>query len=274
MRSIAAIGTVATMILTFMASPAMAVLSFFDVISDSEVIAGPPYPTSCHRTDVAHESSGLFERDGQLALGVRRATDCAGGILSMELRADECHAPGCGFEESTHFDVVYYGDPGGAAGPSQSAVSFMVELTSLRGLPGKLIALHPELPVTDPGRFFDSYWDRSSLALVCQVEFDHGVRHELTLYAELPPGLGLTRTTVAIREHTIESGGRVDPTLVNSFFSANPDGFFDVKFRLEGDAGFEDSSTVLSLTFSGRFLGGTSPVEATTWGAIKSHYRY
>jgi len=54
------------------------------------------------------------------------------------------------------------------------------------------------------------------------------------------------------------------------YFTANPDGFFDVRRCLEGDAGFEDLSPLLSLCFRGLFLGGTSPVESTAWGAIKA----
>ena len=270
MRAVALVIAAVTLLLLVPASPAIAVITFFDVISDSEVVAGPPYPTSCHRTDVAHESSGVFERDGQLALGVRKATDGAGGTLSMELRAGEAHVPGCNFEEDIHFDIVYCFDPDGAAYPSESAVAVLIELTSFGGRPGKLVALRPELPVTDPGRFFDMNWGGSSLEIVCRVEFGRGVVHELTLSGELSEELSLMSAAVVVREQSLASGGRVDPTLVDSYFTANPDAFFDIRVRLEGEAGFEDSSTVLSLNLSGRFLGGTSPVEATTWGAVKA----
>jgi hypothetical protein len=272
MRAVAFVIAAVTLLLLVPASPAIAVITFFDVISDSEVVAGPPYPTSCHRTDVAHESSGVFERDGQLALGVRKATDGAGGTLSMELRAGEAHVPGCNFEEDVHFDIVYCFDPDGTAYPSESAVAVLIELTSFGGRPGKLVALRPELPVTDPGRFFDTNSGGSSFEIDCLVEFNRGVLHELTLRGELPDGLSLTNTSTVIREQSLEDGGRADPTLVDSYFTANPDGFFDVRLRLEGEAGFEDLSTILSLTFSGRFLGGTSPAKATTWGAIKAMF--
>ncbi|MFH1690235.1 MAG: hypothetical protein ABIE42_08360 [Candidatus Eisenbacteria bacterium] len=272
MRAVALVTTALTLAILTIAAPAMAVVTFFDVISDSVAVAGPPYPTSCHRTDVAHEASGVFERDGQLALGVRSATDGAGSPLSIELRAGEAHVPGCNFEEDTHFDVIYCSDPDGAALPSESVVAVFIELTSFGGRRGKLVTLHPELPITDPGRFFDTHSGASSLEIVCRVEFDRGVQHELTLRGELPEGLSLTSTAIVIREQSLESGGRADPTVVDSYFTANPDGFFDIRLRLEGAACLDDLSTVLSLTFSGRFLGGTSPVEATTWGAIKALY--
>jgi hypothetical protein len=272
MRNIGAIGTAVTVVLLFLVSPAMAVITFFDVISDSEVVAGPPYPTTCHRTDVAHESSGVFERDGQLAIGVRKATDCAGSALGMELLTGDCHVPGCDFEEDTYFDVVYDLDPGGAVFPAQSAITLLLELTSFGGRPGRLLTLHPELPVTDPGRFFDMNWGGSSLEIVCRVEFGRGVLHELTLSGELSEELSLMNAAVVVREQSLESAGRTDPTLVDSYFTANPDAFFDIRVRLEGEAGFEDSSTVLSLNLSGRFLGGTSPVETTSWGAIKAMF--
>jgi len=73
MRGTLHIAAAAALALLVAAAPSGAILSFFDVVSDSEVIAGPPYPTACHRANVAHEVNGAFERDGQLAIGVRRA---------------------------------------------------------------------------------------------------------------------------------------------------------------------------------------------------------
>jgi hypothetical protein len=266
------ITTVAALALLAVASTAVAALSFFAVISDLEVVTGPPYPTACHRTYVAHEASGLFERDGQLALGVRRAADGAGDPLGTDLRPVDGHVPGCDFIEDSHFDVTYCAAPDGAAFPAESAISLLVELTSLEGEPGKLIALHPELPIVDPERFFDVLSDDSSVELVCHVEFGHGVVHEISLRADTPEGLHLADAAVVILEQHTEDGPRTDPTNVGSYLTAHPDSFFDVRLRLESDAGFDDSLPLLSLTFSGQFFGGTSPVEATTWGAIKALY--
>ena len=273
MRGSGLIIAVATLALLAMASTAVAALSFFAIISDLEVVTGPPYPTACHRTDVAHETSGLFERDGQLAFGIRRAVDGAGDPLGTELRPLEGHVPGCDFIEDSHFDVTYRADPDGAAFPTESAINLLIELTSLDGKPGTLIALHPELPIVDPQRFFDVFSDDSSVELVCHVEFDRGVVHEISLRADTPEGLRFADATVVILEQDLEDGPRADPTNVGSYFSARPDGFFDVRLRLDSDAGFDDSLPVLSLTFSGQFFGGTSPVETTTWGAIKTLFR-
>ena len=264
--------TVATVALLAMASTAVAALSFFAIISDLEVVTGPPYPTACHQTYVAHEASGLFERDGQLALGVRGAVDGAGGPLGTDLMSVEDHAAGCDFEEDSHFDVTYRADPDGAAFPAESAINLLIELTSLDGEPGKLIALRPELPIVDPERFFDVFSDESSVELVCHVEFGHGVVHEISLRADTPEGLHLADAAVVILERYPEDGPRTDPMDVGSYFTAHPNGFFDVHLRLESDAGFDGLAPLLSLTFSGQFLGGTSPAETTTWGAIKALY--
>ena len=272
MRGSGLITTAATLALLVMASTAVAALSFFDVISDLEVITGPPYPTACHRTDVAHETPDAFERDGQLALGVRTAADGAGDPLRTELRATGDHVPGCNFAEDSHFDVTYCAPPDGAASAAEGAVNLLIELTSLDGQPGKLVTLHPELPVADPERFFDVLSHDSSVELVCHVDFGHGVVHELTLRADAPEGLHLTRAAVVILEQKLEDDQRTDPTNVGSYIITNPDSFFDVRLRVEGDAAFDDLAPLLSLTFSGQFLGGTSPVEATTWGAIKALY--
>lgn len=272
MRSSGLMTTVATLALLAMASTAVAALSFFAIISDLEVVTGPPYPTACHRTDVAHETSGLFERDGQLALGIRRAADGAGNPLGTNLISVEGHVPGCDFIEDSRFDITYCAGSDGAAFPSESAIKLLIELTSLDGEPGKLIALHPELPIVDPERFFDVSSGDSSVEFVCRVEFSRGIVHEISLRADTPEGLLLADATVVILEQNLEDSQRTDPTNVGSYFTAHPDGFFDVRFRLESDAGFDDSLPLLSLTFSGHFLGGTSPVEATTWGAIKAFY--
>jgi len=272
MRGSGLITTVATLALLAVASTTVAALSFFDVVSDLEVVTGPPYPTACHRTDVAHEISGTFERDGQLALGVRRAADGAGDPLGTNLRPIEDHVPGCDFAEDLHFNVTYCAGPDSAAFPAESVIWLLIELTSLDGEPGKLLALHPELPIVDPERFFDVFLDDSSVELVCHVEFNRRVEHEISLRVDTPEGLHLADAAVVILEQNLEDGQRADPTNVGSFFTANPDGFFDVRLRLESDAGFDDCLPLLSLTFNGHFLGGTSPVEATTWGAIKALY--
>lgn len=272
MRGSGLITTAVTLALLATATTAIAAVSSFDVISDLEVVTGPPYPTACYRTDVAHETSGVFERDGQLALVVIRTEDEAGLPLGTDLRADVDHVPECEFGEDTHFDITYCADPGGAAFPTESAIDLLIELTSFGRQPGKLIALHPELPITDPGRFFGTFVDDSSVEIVCRVEFSWGVEHELLLHGDMPEGLHLTDATVVILEQSLEGGQRADPTEVTSYFTSNPDGFFDVRFHIEGDAGFEDLSPLLSLTLSGRFLGRTSPVESTTWGAVKALY--
>ena len=272
MRGSGLITTVATLALLAMASTAVATPSFFDVVSDLEVVTGPPYPTACLRTDVAHEISGMFERDGQLALGVRRAAVGAGDPLGTDLMSVEGHVPGCDFTEDLHFDVTYCAGPDGAAFPAETAIALLIELTSLDGEPGRLLALHPELPIIDPRRFFDVFLDDSSTEFVCRVEFSRDAVHEISFRVDTPEGLHLADAAVVILEQSLEDGQRADPTNVGSYISANPDGFFDVRLRLESDAGFDDSLPLLSLTFSGHFLGGTSPVEATTWGAIKALY--
>lgn len=272
MRGSGLITTVATLALLALVSTAVAAPSFFDVVSDLEVVTGPPYPTTCHRTDVAHETSGTFERDGQLALGVRRAADGAGDPLGTNLMAIEGHVPGCDFAEDLHFNVTYCADPDSAAFPTEAAIDLLIELTSLDGEPGALLALHPELPIVDPARFFDVFSGDSSAELVCHVEFSRDAVHEISLRVDTPEGLHLADAAVVILEQSLEDGQRTNPTNVGSYVSANPDGFFDVRLRLETDAGFDDSLPLLSLTFNGHFLGGTSPVEATTWGAIKALY--
>jgi hypothetical protein len=273
MRGNGLITTAATLALLVMASTAVAALSFFDVVSDLETVTGPPYPTACHRTDVAHETSGMFERDGRLALGIRGVVDGAGTPLGTNLAPLEDHVPGCDFMEDSHFDVTYCAGSDGAAFPTESAIGLLIELTSLDGRPGKLIALHPELPVVDPERFFDVFSGDSSVEFVCHVEFDRGVVHEISLRADTSEGLHLADAAVVILEQNLENELRADPANVGSYFSAHPDGFFDVRLRLERDADFDDSLPLLSLTFSGHFLGGTSPVETTTWGAIKTLFR-
>ena len=272
MRGSGLITTAVVLGLLFIAPPATAALSYFDLITQSEVVTGPPYPTVCHRADVAHEASGVFERDGQLALGVRRAADGTGLPLGTDLRALEDHVPGCDFTEDTHFDITYCAGPDGPALPTEGVVHLLIELTTSGGSPGRLIALHPELPIADHERFFDTFLDDSSVEIVCRVELSRGVVHELTLRADTPEGLHLTDAVVVILEQSLEEGDRTNPTEVVDYFTANPDGFFDVRLCLESDAGVEDLSPLLSLSFRGLFLGGTSPVESTTWGAIKALY--
>lgn len=270
MRAAGVVGTAAMIVLLAVASPAMAVTSFFDVVSDTDIVAGPPYPTACHRTDVAHESSGVFERDGQLALGIRRAADGEGNHIGSDLRPCGEQALNEEFWEHTHFDLMYCPDPDGNPCPEEKTVTFLVELTAFGGRPGKLIALHPEVHVTDPLRFFDSFSTAQSLNVVCQVEFDRGVLHELTLHADLPEGTTLSGARLTVREQTLESSGRADVDLVDSYFTANPDACFDVRLSVEGGTHPDDVEPIMSLTFSGRFLGGISPVEDMTWGAIKA----
>ena len=256
----------------FVASPALAAMSYFDVVSELEVVAGPPYPTTCHRTDVAHENSGVFERDGQLALGVRRAIDSEGNHIATDLRPFGEHAPGEDFGDHKHFEVLYCADPDGPGFPPESTIALLMELTAFGGRPGKLVTLHPELHVTDPGRFFEVSEGPSSVDIVCQVVFGRGILHELTLQADLPDEMLLTGARLTVREQSLESVPRSDPLEMDSYFSAAPDAFFDLRLSVGCVAYVEDHAPVVSLTFSGRFMGGTSPVEDTTWGAIKALY--
>lgn len=260
----------ATAALTLLvATPSGAVLSFFDIVSDSEVVAGPPYPTVCHRTDVAHEASGAFERDGQLAVGVRRAVDGDGNYIGIDLRASGVHASGSGFWESSCFDAMYCPGPGGGHLANESRLDVLVELTADDDTPGRLVALFPEFDVRDPLRYFDIHLHSSSAELLCLVEFDRGVRHKLTFLAELPPTMGLTSATVEILPQTL-GGRRADPTEVASYFTARPDAIFDVRMQLKGDSGFDEPLPLMSVTVSGQFIGGISPVEETSWGAVKA----
>ena len=63
-----------------------------------------------------------------------------------------------------------------------------------------------------------------------------------------------------------------DPTEAGTYFTARPDAVFDIDLGLDGGPDFDEMETLMSITVSGRFLGGVSPAEATTWGAIKALY--
>ena len=266
-------GLIATVVaISIAASPAAAVLSYFENVSEHDVVTGPPYPTLCHRADVAHEAYAAFERDGQLALGIRRALDTAGDVLCMDLDAVAGQAPVDGFNDNAAFELRYDPNPEGTRATRELRVVLLAELTAAGGRPGKLKTLHAEFPVLDPTRFFDVHVSGVSAELTCQVEFDHGIMHELTLLAELPPGVLATDARVIIREQSLESGRNGRQVLVDGFFSGSPDANFDVVLTLECDENLCEPELLASLTFSGRFLGGLSPVEATSWGAIKSHY--
>lgn len=271
MRAAAVLTLTTVLSLAATSSPATAVLSYFDVISDGEIITGPPYPTACHRADVAHEAMGVFERDGQAALGVRRARDSAGRDIGVDLRAVDLGS-GDGFWATTCFEFMHRGGAEGPALSPESRIDLMVELTDHDGRPGKLVVLHPERHVVDPERYFDVSLNGTSLELLCRVDLGGGIVHELSLLAELPPGLTLADSEVAILEQRIESGDRSEPTLAETYFSGTPDGLFDVRLLLATDSSFDGLLPMVSLTVSGRFLGGMSPVRETTWGAVKALY--
>jgi len=248
----------------------MAVLSFFDVISDSEIIAGPPYPTSCHRAYLAHETSGDFECDGQLAIGIRRAADGDGNHIETELLAGGDHASGSGFWENSCFEAMFHPPTDGGALTEGSELSFLLELTADGEAPGKLVAIHPERHVRDPLRYFELHVTGWSVEILCLVELGRGVRHELTFLAELPQAADLTEARVEILPQTLREEGRADPTEPGGYFTARPDAVFDIALRLDGDPDFDETAPLMSVTVSGRFLGGASSVEATTWGAVKA----
>ena len=252
------------------AAPSVAALSFFDVITESEVVAGPPYPTDCHRAYVAHETSGEFECDGQLAIGIRRATDGDGNYIDTGLLVGGDHPPGAGFQQNSCFDAMFHPPQQGGALPEGSGFSFLLELTTDGVAPGRLVAIHPDRHVRDPLRYFEFCVTGWSAEILCLVEFGRGVRHELTFLAELPQTVGLTAARVKILPQTPGAGRRTDPTEPRTYFTARPDAAFDLAFSLDGGPDFDETEPLMSITVSGRFLGGVSPAEATTWGAIKA----
>jgi hypothetical protein len=114
--------------------------------------------------------------------------------------------------------------------------------------------------------------DGERAEITCRVEFDRGCEHELELLGEVPEGLTLTGVTVALGEPDTGGSRRTHPREETDFFTTHPDGLFDVLFHVAGVEGLDDQSELLSLTFNGRFIGGVSPVESTTWGAVKALY--
>jgi len=254
------------------AAPSVAALSFFDVITESEIVAGPPYPTDCHRAYVAHETSGEFECDGQLAIGIRRATDGYGNHIDTGLVVGGDHPSGAGFQQNSCFDAMFHPPQQGGALPEGSGLSFLLELTADGEAPGRLVAIHPDRHVRDPLRYFDLYVTGWSAEILCLVEFGRGVGHELTFLAELPQTVELTAARVRILPQTLSGSRRVDPTEAGTYFTARPDAVFDIDLELDGGPDLDEAEPLMSITVSGRFLGGVSPVEATTWGAIKALY--
>jgi hypothetical protein len=253
------------------AGPAAAALSFFDLVSGGEAIAGPPYPTTCHRADVAHAASGIYERDGELAIGVQHALRTEGGHIGVVLRASDNDSTGHSFCENTGFTAVLARDE--EPPPMDIRLTFLLELRGADGTPGTLVALQADRHVCDPLRYFGVHEHGCSAEVLCQVEFARGVRHELRFRAELPSGVALTDVSLGVLPHRVSLDGRSDAAVAETYFTARPNALFVVRLGFVDDSGVDRSELVTSMTVSGRFLGGTSPVEPESWGAIKSLFR-
>jgi hypothetical protein len=217
--------------------------------------------------------SGVFERDGQIALAVRSATDAGGLPIGTDLLATGGDPPGDGFSDHSTFSARYSEAPPGAGISSDASLELLFELTSPDGRPGRLVTLFPALPWSDPHRYFDVRTDGARAEIMCRVEFERGCEHELELQGEVPEDLTLTGATVALREPGTGGARRTRPREETGFFSTHPDGFFDVRFHVAGEEAFADQSELLSLTLTGRFVGGVSPVESMTWGAVRALYQ-
>jgi hypothetical protein len=269
MRCTAVIAAIAATVMA--APPAAGVSSFFETVSEHEVVGGPPYPTACHLTDVAHEAYATFERDGQLALAIASALD-ESGAASLELRWAGGPTPGGGFQSDTSFDLWY--DPAGEGERTGSTVLADLNgtLEAASGSAGKLDALHAELPLADPLRYFEVCVTDVSAEFTCRVDLSHGVVHELTLLAEVPADVSVAGARVAIRPQTIEDNRHGQPTLADSYFSSQPDADFDTILILKTDEDDVEAQLLATITITGRYLGGTSPVERTSWGKIKTLY--
>jgi len=270
MRCIGMIAALAAVLLA--ATPAAAANSYFEITSAGEVVSGPPYPTVWHGADVAHEANTNYERDGRLALGIRRAFDGVGDVPCLDLKCLEDSPPGGGFDVSTGFELRYDADREGDGATDEFRVVLMAELYAAGGRPGRLAVFDDSVPIVDPGRYFDAHVSGVSAEFTGCVQFDRGIKHELSFLIEVPTGVTLTEARVIVREQTLDSARSGSPELITSYFVDNPEARFDVVLTLTVDDSLCDPELLAALTLSGRFLGGSSPVQETTWGGIKARY--
>jgi hypothetical protein len=254
------------------ASTAAAAFSYFDNVSDFSVVAGPPYPTACHLTDVAHEVSSAFECDGRLSIAVERAFKASGATVRLDLRCLDDEPHGGGFAEDTALELTY--DPGYESERTASTlrVDLHSVLTATCGHACTLEALRPELLPADPARYFDVIQTGVSAEVTCRVGFDRGVTHELTLLVETPGGVTLEDVGVFIRPQTLSGQRHGQPSPADSYFTSAPHADFDTALVFETEVQSDEDWPLATLTFSGRFIGGSSPADATSWGKIKSLY--
>jgi hypothetical protein len=271
MRGLSLTAAIAAILLAAPPQSALAVPSFFDIITGTEVITGPPYPTACHRAQVAHQSAGVFEHDGSLALGIRRAADGMGAPIGVDLVPLGGEPSSRGFADNTSFEARFRSDRSSTAA-ADANLRLLFELTGVDGQPGRLLTLHSDIPFPDPGRFFSLTCNDSWMEITCLVQFACGVEHELEIVVELPMGLMLSDNSVDVTRRATGHDGRTDPQEEHEFFTAHPEALFVVGLRVSGDQPFANQSPLFTLTLTGRFLGGPSPVEARTWGAIKALY--
>jgi hypothetical protein len=265
--------TAVVLLVLMVAATATAVLSYFENVSDQMVVAGPPYPTEYHLTDVAHEASQAFERDGQLSLDIARALGASGAIVSVDLQCMCDQRPDDGFHENTSFELKYYPEPGSERTPTVLRVDLHSILTAVSGRRGTLDALHPDLPPADPSRYFDVVMTEMSAELTCRVRFDRGITHELTLLVEASAGVTLPDALVTVRPETIAGARCGQPSLADTYFTSHPGADFETTLIVETVGDVQGDQPLATLTYTGRFLGGSSPVEASSWGEIKSLYR-
>lgn len=239
------------------ASVAMAVDSFFDIWTDLSVFRGPPYPTTVHQGDIAHMAAAGPTLDGHEGVALVQCHNAASlvDIPTLFGAGDNGGAAG-NYGVDSFFDILYdaAADSGGCEFCVDSFFDVCYSITTDTGGPGTLVPVSPQFPLGDPRRFFDVFSVDSFFDITYRIEFGNGLLHEVQLHGTVPAGLRLTNVQVM----------PPDPFSVDSFF--------DVLVDITQDTPPDYNNPVLSIHQTGLFLGGTVPVDETTWGGVKALY--
>jgi hypothetical protein len=253
-------------------APAGALDTAFDLLTEGPVVSGPPYPTVPHRIEVAHVEPLSTEADGEMRLRLELALVEEQGVIPARLRITEQEGNEDGTASSLDVRVSCPDEIGANSLPGRAVLRLQAELLSRGSTPARLLAVRPELPVTDPLRFFDVATSPDSLRITFLIEFLPGIRHGLTLAGRSGPSLSVSDVDISVIDRVSDCRADVDRRLEGSFFLETADAVFDLTVTLEGEAGGSPNAMV-ALTARGDFLSGPSCVESSSWGRVKSSFR-
>jgi len=242
-----------TFILICCAATASAQDSFFDIATSSVEYSAPPYPAGPHSGTIGKmESDGTIVADGAFDVMVGDVSEqTSGNSVPTTFGA----RPTNGWSVDSFFDIAY--DIGASADFAvDSFFDIAVDIAPAAGGTGMLVPLHPELPLNDPGRYFDTQVVDSFFDIEYRIDFSTGGTFNLRNHVSVPEGLRVTNLVIGPHngEFTVDS-------------------FFDIAYDVAVDGAQAPGTILATMGMTGTYEPDVVAVETGRWGDVKAMFR-